>query len=149
MAVIGFSALVRDIENIVEGEVAEYEELIRQHMEDAYATMVAESPVLSGYYASNHSLTVRRGGSGGKIVAGEGAVLIPAEKDSEQPGVYEANINTRMSAEISNLAAYQAGDTIRIATSVPYAGAVEAMHGVYAGAAQTFDLTLTSSFDEG
>jgi len=146
MAVIGFSALVRDIENLVEGEVADYEELIRQHMEDAYATMVATSPVLSGYYASNHSLTVRRGG---KIVSGDGAVLIPAEKDSEEPGVYEANIGSRMGTELSNLAAYEDGDTIRIATSVPYADAVEAEHGVYTGAAQTFDLSLTSSFDEG
>jgi len=146
MAVIGFSALVRDIEKIVDGEVKDYEELIKSFMSDAYETIIGTSPILSGYYASNHSLTVRRGGS---IKAGAGAVLEPAEKDSEEPGVYEANINSRASKELANLAVYKVGDTIRIAMAVPYAGAVEALHGVYTNAAQTFDLQTTSSFDEG
>ena len=145
MAVIGFSAIVRDLERIVEGEVEDYEELIKDFMANAYESLVESSPVLSGYYASNHSLSVRRGGS---LKTG-GVTLEPATKDSQEAGIYEANINPRMEAEISKLEVYKVGDTIRIATAVPYAGAVEALHGVYSGAAQTFDLSVSSSFDEG
>ena len=145
MAVIGLSALVADIERIVDGEVKDYEELVKDFMADAYETIIGTSPILSGYYASNHSIAVRRGGS----LKTEGVTLNPEVKDSEEPGVYEANINSRASKELAKLAVYEVGDTIRIATAVPYAGAVEALHGVYAGVAQTFDLSTTSSFDEG
>ena len=87
MAVIGFSALVADIERIVDGEVKDYEELIKSFMADAYETVIGTSPIFSGYYASNHSIAVRRGGS----LKTEGVTLDPETKDSEERGVYEAH----------------------------------------------------------
>ena len=138
MAVVGLSALVTDIENLIEGELEDYRELIILHMTDAYTAVIDMSPILTGYYKSNHSVTVRRGGS---IVAG-GVTLNPEEKDSEQPGVYEANVGPREQMELGHLQSYEIGDTIRIATAVPYADFVEATHGVYTSVAETFDLSL-------
>lgn len=137
MARVGFSALVASIENLIDGELEDYRELIISHMTQAYEMTLDLSPVISAYYKSNHSIAVR---SGGSLKTGD-ATLEPETKESEERGVYEANISPRASTELQKLQSYEIGDTIRIVTIVPYADQVEAIHGVYTSVAQTFDLS--------
>lgn len=136
MARIAIGAIVRDIERIIGEEVVEFEQEVREHMRGAYEKIQGDSPFITYYYKANHFITIRRGGS---PLFGNPAASPPV-RESDEPGFYESDAIERMFEELGKLSAYEIGDTIVISNEAEYATAVEAKHGVYAGAAEAFRL---------
>lgn len=131
MARIGFSIASEQINKIIDENVIEFEQEVRERARGVYEGIVNASPFITYYYKANHNLSVREGG---KSLKTESPFLDPPIKESEEPGIYESLVSERVTLELKNLQLFKIGDTIRISTLVPYADRVEANHGVYARA---------------
>ena len=102
----------------------------RRIVRNAYDEVINISPVWSGYYKSNHRITVRS--AKGQFKAG-GVKLFPTQKpDFPEVLTFIGNIETARSTELAKLDRLEIGDTAQITTSVPYADEVELKHRVYA-----------------
>lgn len=140
---MAFSAqlLKKDIERIIDDGVKDYENHIIGIMQLAYEQIVEESPIWTGYYASNHTVTIR--GVGGQFAKGStGPFLRPGVKETDQKFFYQANIEDRKEEELARIAQFKVGQIIGISTAVPYAGEVETNHDVYKHAAAAFGLNF-------
>lgn len=137
MVGINTSQVMSQIEGIVDAEIGKFLAEVQGIMRRAYEKIVFESPVITAYYQTNHSIVIR--GSGGQFRT-QGARLSPGDKLSEEPLFYVENLDGRMAEELEKLSRYVLGDTIEISTIVPYADAVEAKHNVYGSAAAAYDL---------
>ena len=106
-------------------------------IEDALDGLISASPIFTGWYASNHRITVRHGGS---IKAGLSTPkLFPREKPRvTTQGMYVSNIGSARAEELSKLSDLEVGDTVRIGTAIPYADEIEQTHSVYTGAEHSF-----------
>lgn len=133
--------LVSDINRIVEGEIGKYLTEVQIIMRKAYEKIVYDSPVITAYYQTNHTITIR--GRGGQFKT-QGARLSPGIKDTEEPLAYIGNLDSRMAEERQKLVLFAIGDTIEIGTTVPYADDVERNHNVYGSTAATFELEYKS-----
>ena len=118
----------------IEGLISEAEmtasELFRKVVRNAYDEVINNSPIWSGYYKSNHRITVRN--SKGQFKVG-GVKLFPTQKpDFAEIFTYISNIETARSTELAKLSKLEIGDSAQITTLVPYADEVELKHRVYA-----------------
>ncbi len=118
----------------IEGLISEAEmtasELFRKVVRNAYDEVINNSPIWSGYYKSNHRITVRN--SKGQFKVG-GVKLFPTQKpDFAEIFTYIGNIETARSTELAKLSKLEIGDSAQITTLVPYADEVELKHRVYA-----------------
>lgn len=138
---MAFSAqlLKKDIQRIIDDGVKDYESHIIGIMQAAYEQIVDSSPVWTGYYASNHTVTIR--GGGGQFAKGStGPFLRPGIKETDQKFAYAGNIEDRKEEELSRINQFKIGQIIGISTIVPYADEVEQKHNVYQSAAAAFGL---------
>ena len=131
------NTLAQDINKIVDDEVGKYLLEIQETMRLAYKRIVFNSPVITAYYQTNHSITVRSPTGQFKT---QGSRLSPGIKDSEERLVYLGNLDNRMSDELVKLTEIALGDSITISTTVPYAEEVEQNHNVYGAVAGAFGL---------
>lgn len=135
--------LMDQINSIVDQEVNEYEAEVRMLAEQIYETIVDASPIWTGYYASNHTISLR--GPGGQFKA-QAFSLRPAEKETDDRLAYFGNIEPRVNEELVKLERFTVGDSINFRNDVPYADEIEregtATSGgnIYANAAAQFGL---------
>lgn len=128
--------------DIIEKQLATFLKAAEQQVVDAQRALVkrtyevdivGRSPILTGFYASNHRIILR--GAGGTFKAGGQVQLFPRVKpDDAQPEEFVPNIADAVSKELGKLDKLSLGDIVTITTRVSYADAVEQRHGVYAGA---------------
>ncbi len=105
-------------------------ERFRKVARDAYDEVVNGSPIWSGYYKSNHRITIRN--ARGQFKVG-GVKLLPSQKpDFPEIFLFIGNIETARSTELAKLSRLEIGDSVQITTLVPYADEVELKHRVYA-----------------
>lgn len=96
-----------------------------------YKDIVASSPLITGWYKSNHRIVIRGAGGGFKT---QGFRLTPSVKPTDAaPGSLDRSVET-MDEEIRKLEVLALGDIVSIGTDIPYADEVEARHHVYAKA---------------
>lgn len=108
--------------------------------EDILESLVFDSPIFTGYYASNHRVLIRS--ATGQFKTTGIAKLVPSEKPSGTPReAFVGNIGPALIEEIAKLKRLELGDVVVITTRVPYADEVERNHGVYSGVAAQFDAT--------
>ena len=131
--------LGKQLKEIVEDAVGEFEEDYQRLAKGLYDQVVQNSPVLTGYYKTNHSIIIKsangqfkKGGGGGK------GTLQPPQKDSEEPGAYINNLGGRVSTEKAKIDDLELGDIFTVLTEVPYADEVEQKHLVYGRAKAEF-----------
>ncbi len=119
----------KQIEKAITQVEAEAAVIFREVVRTAYDAVLSNSPIWSGYYKSNHRITVRS--SKGQFKVG-GVKLSPTIKP-EFPEIFAfiGNIETARSTELAKLSKLEIGDTAQITTRVPYADEVELKHRVY------------------
>ena len=132
------SLLTKQINDIVDVSVGKYMQGVQLNVKRAYTAIALESPVLTGYYASNHSLVIKNAQGQFKT---QGARLSPGIKESEVPLFYNDNVEVRMSQELEKVPQIALGDTIEINNIVDYADDVERKHAVYSSIAPSFGFT--------
>ena len=123
--------------DIIEAQLAKFLKVAEQEIVDAQRALVVRtyevdivgrSPILTGFYASNHRIILLS--SGGQFKAGGQVQLFPREKPSNaQPGEFVPNIADAVSKELNKLDRLSLGDIVTITTRVDYADAVEQRHG--------------------
>ena len=123
---------------IMQGE-ADFLVALTIHITDSYDHIVFSSPIFTGWYASNHRISIRRGGS---LVAGsEPPKLFPSAKPRvTTKDMWVGNIGAAREEELAKLDLIEIGDTVRISTAIPYADEIEQNHSVYTGAEHLFDI---------
>lgn len=139
--------VINQVELFVEDGIEDYEENVRNLMQDVYESIVDASPIWTGYYASNHGIVIR--GSKGQFKT-QGFKLSPAVKASNEKFIYQSNIGPRADSELDKLNVFEAGDTVTVINDVPYAGEIEregtqtSAGNIYANAAAQFGLDYDS-----
>ena len=128
--------------DIIDNQLAGFLKIAEQQVVDAQRALVertyevdivGRSPILTGFYASNHRIILR--GAGGTFKAGGQVELFPNVKPSDaQPGDFVPNIPDATAKELGKLDRLALGDIVIITTRVEYADSVEQKHGVYSGA---------------
>ncbi len=133
---------VNDVEKQLNKIIKEVEEeaaqVFRKVVKDAYDHLISPgvSPVWSGYYKSNHRITIRS--AKGQFKTG-GVKLFPTEKpEFPEVLIYIDNVQRTAAIELRKLDKLEIGDTAQISTSVPYADEVELIHQVYANTEAIF-----------
>jgi len=118
---------------------ADYLVALSVHITDSYNHIVFSSPIFTGWYASNHRISIRRGGS--IVAGGNPPKLFPSAKpEGTEKGHYVANISATHEEELAKLSLIEIGDTVRISTAIPYADEIEQNHSVYSGAEHLFSI---------
>ena len=113
---------------------------IRDVVEAAYDNIVSRSPVLTGYYMTNHRIIIRD--SGGRFKTAGTAKLVPTNKPGSATALqFVDNLATAEAEEKEKLSKVALGDVITITTSVPYAFAIEISGMIYANAETQFRVT--------
>ena len=128
--------------DIIEKQLADFLKVAEQQVVDAQRALVertyevdivGRSPILTGFYASNHRIILLD--AGGRFKAGGQVELFPNVKPSNaQPEEFVPNISDAVSKELGKLDKLALGDIVTITTRVEYADAVETRHSVYDGA---------------
>ncbi len=137
MAGIRIETLDKELGKIVKDMEVQVLVLQADQVESILENLVFDSPVFTGYYASNHRILIR--GEGGQFKTGGTAKLVPQSKPEGTPReMFVANIGPAFIEEIAKLSRLKLGDVVVITTSVPYADEVERNHGVYSGVAAIF-----------
>ncbi len=129
--------LGKQLKDILKEAVGEFEEQYQRLAGDLYDQIVQNSPVLTGYYKTNHSILIRSANGQFKKGGGSGT-LQPPQKESEEPGAYINNLGGRVSAEKAKIGDLVIGDIFTVRTEVPYADEVEQNHLVYGRAGAEF-----------
>ena len=116
---------------------ADYITAVIVRVTDGLDTIINSSPIFTGWYASNHRISIRRGGS---LIAGsEPPKLFPSAKPRvTTQDMWVANISAAREEELAKLELLQIGDTVRISTAIPYADEIEQTRSVYTGAEHLF-----------
>jgi len=133
--------LERQMTRLVDEQIADYENDIKLLMTDVHEDILQNSPVWTGYYKSNHTIVLRRFNGTLKT---QGFNLSPQVKESEEPGFYVGNIDSRAATEREKIDLFEAGDSVEVTNAVEYAGEIETRSDgkgqVYANAAAKFGL---------
>ncbi len=112
----------------------------RELVEEVYNAIVDESPIHSGYYASNHRITVRQ--ASGQFGSGE-AQLVPSTRPVDaEIGLFLDNIPRTRAQEVAKISRMKLGDTAEISTQVPYALQIEQRRPVYTRIGPRFGLRV-------
>ena len=133
-------AFKKQLDNII-AEISE-EVIAVQHklVEEVYNAIVDESPIHSGYYASNHRITIRQ--ASGQFGSG-GAQLVPLTRpDDAEIGKFLDNIPRTRAQEVAKIPRMKLGDTAEISTLVPYANQIEQRRPVYTKIGPRFGLRV-------
>lgn len=95
---------------------------------EVFNTIVIQSPVYSGYYASNHSVALD--------TQGFDALSPPVRPTNVQPGQFFGQIAINQGAQQEKMSALKPTTVrVKIGTNVPYADIIEQRTGVYRNAA--------------
>ena len=127
--------IAKQLRGILIAITEELEEEVRSFGEGMYRELVSISPVVTGYYKSNHRIILRDGK--GRFKTAGTAKRSPLKKDTAEPGALDTSAETT-AEELAKLKKLKLGDIITITTTVPYAfdsvegESVEVRHGVYA-----------------
>ena len=115
-------------------------EAIRDVVEAAYDNIVSRSPVLTGYYMTNHRIMIKD--SSGRFKTAGTPKLVPVNKPGSAVALqFVSNLSATEAEEKAKLSRVGLGDIITISTSVPYAFAIETNTMVYANAETQFRVT--------
>lgn len=119
----------KQIDLVIKEGVREFEEEFRRVAMNAYDKVLAAPVLWSGYYKSNHRISIRS--PKGTFKTG-GKKLFPSQKE-EFPELlkYIGNVEITRSEELAKLSKLELGDTFEISTIVPYADEIETKHRVY------------------
>lgn len=124
----------KSVEKAIEAAVGKAEKQVKMLIRVAYEQLIATSPFYSGYYRSNHRISVRdakgRFKSGG---GGAGFKLVPRERPPFPKRGSLDRSGIVAGQELAKLKAFKLGDVVVLTTAVPYADEIEQKHGVYAG----------------
>ena len=132
MADFKADVVMKSIMKQVEEAVGPLEADIVGFVKFVYDEIIAASPVITGYYRSNHRIIIRD--AQGQFKTQGNPRLSPAQKPEDaEPLSLDFSAETR-AEEFGKLGKFKLGDIVTIATNVPYADQVEINHGVYAGA---------------
>ena len=142
MAQINMAVFTKDLREILDEVKFNTTRRIRKVVREVFEQVVEDSPVFSGYYASNHNVLIRAA-SGQFGIGGGRAGLTPGVRPVDAVrNQFADNIESNRSNQLAKVGSVQVGDVILIATEVPYANEVEQTHGVYAGVAAGFGLSV-------
>ncbi len=135
---IGINIINVTVTRAIMNAEVELIQVLRTIIEDAYDAIINASPIFTGYYASNHRITIR--GENRSIKAGSSTPkLFPSSKPRvTTENIYFANISSARSEELAKLNDLEVGDTVMISTAVPYAEEIEQNHSVYTGIEHLF-----------
>lgn len=134
---INIATLDAELKAMMKGVTRQVLKAQKDQVRRVYHSIIDDSPIYTGYYASNHRIIIRS--SKGQFTAGGRVELSPGTKpEGAREFSLESNIGVAIVKELGKLGRLKLGDTVLITTRVPYADDVERNHGVYAGAQAKF-----------
>ncbi len=122
----------KQIDVAIKDAVFETEQEFKKVAQNAFDEIQKRSPIWSGYYKSNHRVTVRS--ARGTFKTG-GVKLVPSTKPEFPEALsFIDNVEKARAEELAKIDRLELGDTFEISTIVPYADEVEIKHRVYSAA---------------